>query len=109
MGDEPPGCEFTGILDTGFSGFVRIPKLVAMSLNLSVEGTTTSTLANGHSDVDEMARAQATFADDTRVGVVVVGSIFTSQVLVGMDFLMRFEQALLISPIDGVALVDEAS
>ena len=111
VGHEPPGREYTGILDTGFSGYVQVSYFAAMSLRLSLDATGTSILANGMSIPGHMPRVQATFGGDTRTGVAFVpcllygGSIPT---LVGMDFLRLFELALVLSS-NRIQLVDEAS
>ena len=43
---EPPGVEYTGIIDTGFSGFIQVLLVEACTLNLPLEGTTSVTLAD---------------------------------------------------------------
>ena len=42
----PPGVEYTGIIDTGFTGFLQLPLGVAFELALPLEGTTSVTLAD---------------------------------------------------------------
>ena len=44
---DPPGVEYTGIIDTGFTGFLQIPIATAFELALPLEGTTSVTLADG--------------------------------------------------------------
>ena len=52
------------------------------------------------------ALAQATLLDRTEVGVVLL-SMSSTDILVGMDFLRRFERTLLISKKTGVVLWEE--
>ncbi len=39
---EAPGLEYTGIIDTGFTGFIQLPIQHAFSLSLPLEGTTSN-------------------------------------------------------------------
>ena len=103
---ELPGLEFSGIIDTGFSGFIQLPFTQAISLGLSGESTITLTLANGDRIVNFAARAQATLGGDTSEGMVILAPQ-KSSVLIGMDFLRRFNRALVISRNLGIVLLDE--
>ena len=44
---EPPGIEYDLLIDTGFSGFIQIPTIRAIELQLPLQGTLTSVLADG--------------------------------------------------------------
>ena len=44
---EPPGIEYQGIVDTGFTGFIQLPFEEACRLRLPLEGTVTNILADG--------------------------------------------------------------
>ena len=103
---DPPGLEFEAIIDTGFTGFIQLPLSHAISLSLPLEGTNTVTLADDSSVVMLTAMARATLLDRTEFGVVLL-SMSSDAILAGMDFLRRFERALVVSRRAGVVLMDE--
>ena len=104
---EPPGAEFEAIIDTGFTGFIHLPLSEAISLSLPLEGTNSVTLADGSSLVMLTALAQVTLMGRTETGVVLL-SMTSKDILIGMDFLRRFERSLVVSKKIGVVLVEEA-
>ena len=104
---EPPGVEFEAIIDTGFTGFIQLPLSEALSLSLPLEGTNSVTLADGSALVMLTALAQVTLLGRTEVGVILL-SMSSNDILVGMDFLRRFERTLVVSKKIGVALLEEA-
>lgn len=103
---EPPGVAFEGIIDTGFTGFIQLPLSNAISLALPLEGTQTTILADNSTAVVLTALARVTLADRTEFGVVLLSGT-SNEILVGMDFLRRFDRALVVSKKLGVILVDE--
>ena len=103
---DPPGIEVEGIIDTGFTGFIQLPLNWGIALTLPLEGTITVTLADGSKRVVLTAMAEATLLDRTQLGVVQL-SPSGDEVLIGMDFLRRFERALVVSRKLGVVLVEE--
>lgn len=103
---EPPGVEFEAIIDTGFTGFIQLPMSHAMSLSLPLEGTNAVTLADESSVVMLTAMVRATLLGRTEYGVALL-STTSDTILVGMDFLRRFERALVVSKQLGVVLMDE--
>ena len=102
-----PGVEYSGIIDTGFTGFLQAPIQEAFSLGLPLEGTTTISLADGSSVVSLTALAKATLLGRTEVGTVIL-SFNSEELLVGMDFLRRFKRALVVSQSAGVVLVEDS-
>ena len=64
-------------------------------------------LADGSTLVMLTALGAATLLDRTEVGVVLL-SMTSDSILVGMDFLRRFERALVVSRETGVVLMDES-
>ena len=64
------------------------------------------TLADGSSLVMLTALAQVTLLSRTEIGVVLL-SMSSKDILVGMDFLRRFERTLIVSKKIGVALLEE--
>ena len=89
---EPPGLKYDGIIDTGFSGFIQVPLPVAFSLNLPLEGTTSVMLADGSTQTALTALGMVTLGNRPLVGVVHLSP--SHEILLGMDFLRRFERAL---------------
>ena len=103
---DAPGVEFSGILDTGFSGFLQIPLVNAFSLGLPLEGAISVTLADGSSLSMLTALVQTTLEGVTQVGTVLLSS-GSDDILIGMDFLRSFNQALVVSKNLGVLLIDD--
>ena len=101
---QPPGPEYTGILDTGFTGFLQVPYTVAFALSLPLEGTNTITLADGSSHVALMVLVEVTLDGRSETGVAILSD--SAEVLIGMDFLRRFERLLVVSR-SGIVLMDE--
>lgn len=93
---DPPRLEFEAIIDTGFSGFIQLPMQHAFSLKLPLEGTSSYVLADGSRGTSLTALAHTTFGGTTVLGVVSLtpGSL---NILVGMDFLRRFNLGLIMT------------
>jgi predicted aspartyl protease len=102
---DPPGLEYTGIIDTGFTGFIQLPLHHAFSLKLPLEGTASYILADGSRSTSLTAIAQTTFGGQTISGVVTLAP-GSQDILVGMSFLRQFKLGLMIVK-DMVLLVDE--
>lgn len=103
---DPPGLEFEGVIDTGFTGFIQLPLSKALALSLPLEGTNSVTLADGSQLVMLTAMARATLLGKAEYGVVLL-SMTTDEVLLEMDFLRRFDRMLVVSRKMGVVLMDE--
>ena len=101
---EPPGLELTGIIDTGFTGFLQLPLAYAIELALPLEGTTT--VADGSTAAKLLATGRAALDGEQQDGTVIV-EFSSSEILIGMEFLRRFDKALLVSR-SGVQLIDES-
>ena len=102
---ELPGVQYTGIIDTGFTGFLQIPLGVAFELALPLEGTTSVMLANGSTATKLTAAARATVCGQSRFGIVILEAA-SPEILIGMDFLRRFDVALFVTR-DLVGIVSE--
>ncbi|WP_348060458.1 hypothetical protein [Dokdonella sp.] len=100
--------ELDGIVDTGFTGFISMPLVRALPLGLPLYGTSTSTLADGSSCAAITAQARVTVGErGVQIGIVTLhGS--SSDVLIGMDFLRKFNIALMVTK-DHVMLFDESA
>ena len=102
---DPPGVEHTGIIDTGFTGFLQLPLGVAFELALPLEGTTSVMLADGSTATKLTAAARATVCEQSRVGIVILEPA-APEILIGMEFLRRFDVALFVTR-DLVGIVSE--
>jgi predicted aspartyl protease len=102
----PPGVEYTGIIDTGFTGFVSLPLQYAFALALPLLGTASITLADGKSVTCFTALGTATVVDVTMPGVVIL-SPESQDILVGMDFLRKFKMSLVLAKEMVVLLEDD--
>ena|SRR5215813_3067117 len=101
------GEEFEAIIDTGFTGFLAMPLLKAFPLGLILYGTTEVTLADGSASPKLTAKAGVTVTGgDLKIGVAVLEPTSTD-ILVGMDFLQKFERVLFVhtGDPDGVMLM----
>ena len=88
-----PGIKCPGIVDTGFSGFIQISFNKACELRLPLEGTAGVTLADGSTQVVLTALGMATLANQEMMGTIHL-SFTSEEILVGMEFLRKFEHGL---------------
>jgi predicted aspartyl protease len=102
---DDPGVEYTGIIDTGFTGFVHLPMQYSFALGLPLHGTVSVTLADGSNGVCLAALAKTSYGGKQQTGVVTLEANATD-ILVGMDFLRRFNLGLVVSK-QGVWLLPE--
>jgi len=93
LSNEPQ--EFEAIVDTGFTGFISMPILKAFPLGLPLLGTTTVMLADGATASKLTALGRAHLGAEINFGVIILEPN-SSDVLIGMDFLLRFEKVLFI-------------
>ena len=92
---DVPGIRYSGIMDTGFSGFLQIPWTEAFRLRLPLEGTSDSILADGSVEacITALGRARLiTEGSDEKVGSVHLSD--SPEILIGMEFLRMFEHGL---------------
>lgn len=102
---DPPGVQYTGIIDTGFTGFLQLPFQVAFELALPLEGTTSVMLADGSTANRLTAAAQATVCGESRFGTVILEAA-SPEIFIGMEFLRRFDVGLFVTR-DLVGIVSE--
>ncbi len=77
----------SGIIDTGFSGFVQIPRKLAIELQLTLCATTTSmTLADNRIVTRQASYGIAILKGHPEGGVFYLDETFP-HILLGMDFL----------------------
>jgi predicted aspartyl protease len=99
--------EFDAIIDTGFTGFVSMPLLKAFPLGLLLYGTAEVILADGSVAPKLLAKGAVTVGDETQIGVVVLEPS-SGDVLLGMDFLRKFERVLIVTQGGkGVVLINQ--
>ena len=94
------------VIDTGFSGFLQIPKSFAAVIRLEVGPMVESTLADNRTITMETAYGTVDFQRYSRRGVIMLSATLP-RVLVGMDFLRIFRLALVVLPPSEVALIDQ--
>jgi predicted aspartyl protease len=88
--------EFEAIIDTGFTGFLSMPMVQAFPLGLVLVGTTNVVLADGSTDTKLTALGTIGLASgQNKVGVIILEPNPTD-ILVGMEFLNRFERTLFL-------------
>ena len=98
----------SGIIDTGFSGFVQIPRTLATELRLTLRATTTSmTLADNRIVTRQASYGIALLNGHPQGGVFYLDETFP-HILLGMDFLRIFDRTLLVSARNKVRLVENA-
>jgi predicted aspartyl protease len=88
--------EVVATLDTGFDGFLLMSKAQAAPHALEPVGTTMATLANGVRYPVETAFANVGFAMRTTRGVAALIDT-PGECLVGIDFLRKFNLALILT------------
>ena len=94
----------TGLIDTGFTGFVQLHMRDAITLGLPPLGTARAILADGRAIVSYTAVGTAQLNDSRQIGVVVLSETSTL-VVVGMEFLRTFGMGLYLTR-DAVLLFD---
>ena len=101
--------EFDGIIDTGFTGFVQIPLISAVVMGMISNPISTGAvnLANGTTQQVWLKQTIVEVHGEAVTGVCQIPQTNNSPILIGMDFLRRFERALVVSSNLGVVLIKE--
>lgn len=89
------------LIDTGFSGFLSIPILQAFPIGLILHTTSSVTLADGSKSAKLTCLGAAHLDGDAKVGLILIEPA-SDVVLLGMDFLRKFNKRLVVDPIAGI-------
>ena len=89
--------QFTAMVDTGFTGFLMLPLLQAFPVGLILNGTMPITLADGSTQTKLTCLGELHFHGESSVGLIIIEPNSTD-ILVGMDFLRKFEMVLVVDP-----------
>ena len=100
--------KFTAMVDTGFSGFLLLPILEAFPVGLILRGTIPITLADGSSQTKLTCLGEIHFDGMSEVGLIII-EWQSTDILVGMDFLRKFQRKLVVdAPKGTVELIKSA-
>ena len=100
MGQYDKIEEFDAIVDTGFDGFVSIPQLAADRLGLLPEYPETVVFADNSQHIRWLAIATVIIGPERQKGSVFLEP-FSEEVLLGMEFIRKFDRMMLLYPTDG--------
>jgi predicted aspartyl protease len=88
--------DYTATIDTGFTGFVALNIFEMIPLGLMTRAAATVTLGNGTSVEDLLADGSVTLGGRTEIGSILLSDKSTD-ILVGLDFLRKFNLALVMT------------
>ncbi len=86
------------VVDTGFTGFLLLPRQIASSLGLSPHTTIDITLADGSTQAKFVCLGGIEFDGQLRTGGVILEERST-EALIGMDFLKTFQLILIVDAV----------
>jgi len=98
---------FTAMVDTGFTGFLLLPIVSAFPVGLILHSTMPIQLADGSVQTKLTCLGQIRFEGQDKIGVVII-EYQNTEVLVGMDFLRRFQKQLIVDPINSTVRIINA-
>lgn len=101
---------FTGILDTGFTGFIQIPLIYAVILGTDINkcAIVKTTFANGTIENNWLKEMSVSVQNERVTGHCSISRHPDSPVLLGMEFLRKFNRVLVVSSKQGIFLVEES-
>jgi predicted aspartyl protease len=94
--------EFTALIDTGFSGFLYIPLLVAIPLGVFLDSLSDATLADGSTIRVLLSEFEGDISGTPFHGEAMMGFQGGNDILLGMEFLRTTDRALFVDGIDHV-------
>lgn len=89
------------LIDTGFSGFLSIPILQAFPIGLILHTTSSVILADGSKSAKLTCLGAAHLEGEAKVGLILIEPA-SDVVLLGMEFLRKFNMQLVVDPIAGI-------
>jgi clan AA aspartic protease len=92
--------EFEAIIDTGFTGFLSIPQQEADRLGLVPISTQIVVFADNSEHVRWIANAIVIMGHESQEGAAFLEP-FSNEVLLGMEFIRKFDRMMLLYPTDG--------
>ncbi len=90
--------QYDAIIDTGFNGFLSVPQSVADTLSLEHLATERVFFADNSEHIRWTSLATVILGDQRQDGVVYLEPL-SEEVLLGVEFLRRFDRMLLFYPI----------
>jgi predicted aspartyl protease len=100
--------EFDAVIDTGFTGFIAMPLVRAFPLGLILFGTTTVVLADGSTKYKLTALGTAVKEGQDQAGVIILDES-SNDILIGMDFLRKFQKVLMLHPHAPFVLLEDCA
>ena len=101
--------DIEGIIDTGFTGFIQIPSNAGVILGFFSPPLlwSNTSYANGTRQLVPLKEVLVTVQGETLSGLCHMPPTANSPVLIGMDFLRRFNRMLVVSSTRGIHLMPE--
>ncbi len=99
-----PSTFVDAVIDTGFTGFVQVPVLLAQGVGLTPRTVTETQYPDGRIDTIPLAWGRISLGSEAREGFVHMqrGS---DEVIIGVEFLRLFRKILVLSATDGTLLL----
>jgi clan AA aspartic protease len=88
-------CRISAVVDTGFTGFLLMPTLLALPLGLIPHATIDVTLADGSTQSKFVCIGGIEFDGQTQTGVIILEEQST-EALIGMEFLKALRLTLIV-------------
>ena len=98
---------FDAIIDTGFDGFLCLPFHLNGIRELPLIDLMELRMADGISRWRLIANAVVCVGEESQTGIAILEPD-GHEVIIGMDFLRRFERALILSPHENIVLLPKS-
>jgi predicted aspartyl protease len=92
--DERIGIDATGIVDTGFTGFLQVPIQIALGAALILTGIAPFTLADGSIKNSFLCLGTVRINDQNVIGLISLSE--GSDILIGTELLFKMNKLLLV-------------
>jgi len=97
----------TGILDTGFTGFLMLPITTAFPIGLVLHSLSEVTLADGCTQNKIVCRGGIHFEGESQPGIILIEEQGT-EALIGMEFLKAFNLILTLDATNSTLRLERA-